>query len=119
MAETFLIKGTAGANITFGTGDVGYTAIGTIVSATKKLGGDKLEIKGRQGGVIIVIYFNEKNECEIQVIFDSEATLPERGDALSVCGLTNVLCDEVETKWENERETMLNIRGTRYENVAL
>lgn len=76
MAETFLIKGTAGANITFGTSNVGYTAIGTIVSATHKHGGDKLEIKGRQGGVIIVIYFNDKDECEIDVIFDARPRSP-------------------------------------------
>jgi len=49
MADTFLVVGEAGANVSFGTADVGYSAIGVIVSASKKTGGDKLEVKGRNG----------------------------------------------------------------------
>lgn len=119
MAENYLIVGTAGADIEFGTGEVGYTAIGTIVSGGHDHGGDKLEIKGRQGGVIAVVYFNDKDECEIEVIFDSSASLPERGDSLSLCGLANVLCDGWKKAWENEKECMLTIRATRYDNLAV
>ena len=119
MAENYLIVGTAGADIEFGTTGAEYTGIGTIVSASNKLGGDKLEIKGRDGGVIIVIYFNEKNECEIEVIFDSGNTIPERGDAIDLCGITDPLVDEVEHVWANEKERMLKIRATRYENLTL
>src|SRR5436190_11974665 len=101
MADNFLNVGTDGANAAFGTGDVEYSGIGTIVSGGNNLTGDKFEAKGRNGGVIFVVYFNEKNECEIEAIFDSEVELPVRGDSLSLMGLTNVLCDEVKIDWKN------------------
>jgi hypothetical protein len=118
MAENYLIVGDD-RDVVFGTEDVGYAGIGTIVSASHKHGGDKLEIKGRSGGVICVIYFNEKDECEIEAIFDSTITLPARGDTLSLCGLTLALCEEWEKKWENEKECILTIRATRYEAIAI
>ncbi len=117
--STFLIVGTAGANVDFGTENAEYSAIGTIVSAERNDTGDKLELKDRNGNVFCVIYFNDKNECTIDVIFDSTVTLPIRGDALSLCGLTDVLCDSIKHKWENEKERMVTITATRYENVTV
>lgn len=106
-------------DVEFSSDGAGYTAIGVIVSATRKLGGDKLEIKDRQGNVYAVVYFNEKNECEIEVIFETGVSVPERGDAIDVCGVTDVLVDEVEHMWENEKERMLKIRGTKYNQITV
>lgn len=117
MPSNYLIKGTATAP-EFSTDGAGYTGIGVIVSADRKDGSDKLEIKDRQGNVVIVVYFNKKNECSIDVIFSSTTTLPVIGDFLSLCGLTNVLCDEINHKWENEKERMLNLKATRYEYLT-
>lgn len=117
--STFLIVGTAGEDFEFGTDGVGYTGIGTIVSGGRDDTGDKLELRDRKGAVFVVIYFNDKNECTIDVIFDSTVTIPERGDALSLCGLTSVLCDRVQHKWENQRERMLTITGTKYSGLTL
>lgn len=116
MPDNYLIVGTG--DIGFGTDSAGYTGIGVIISATRKDGGDKLEIKDRQGNVFIVVYFNAKNECEIEVLFDEETTIPERGDALSLCGLTNVLCDDIEHKWSAGAERKFTIRGTRYAHLT-
>jgi hypothetical protein len=106
-------------DIEFGTDGVGYTAIGVIVSASRKLGGDKLEIKDREGNVYAVVYFNEKNECEIEAIFDAGVTIPDRGAAIDVCGVIDVLVDEVEHVWENEKERMLKIRGIKYSRISV
>jgi hypothetical protein len=113
MASSYLIVGSA--DIEFSTDGAGYTAIGIIVSASRKDGGDKLEIKDRKGNVVAAVYFNAKNECEIDVIFETDTVLPTRGALLSLCGLTNVICDEIDHKWEQEKERMITIRGTRYE----
>ena len=52
------------------------------------------------------------------MIFDSSTSIPARGDALDICGLSNVRVDEVDHKWENEKERMLTIRGTRYAHLT-
>jgi hypothetical protein len=119
MPDNYLIVGAGGANVHFGTGTVGYTGIGVIVSSDRQDGGDKLELKDRQGNVFAVIYFNANNQCSIDVIFDSTVDIPERGDAIDVCGLVGVLVDDVKHKWEREKERMLTITGTRYPLVDL
>lgn len=106
-------------DVEFGTAGVGYSAIGVIVSASRKEGGDKLEIKDREGRVYVVIYFNDKDECEIEVIFETGVTVPSRGDAIDVCGVVDVLVDEIEHVWENEKERMLKIRGTKYAGITV
>ncbi len=117
MSNNYLVIGSG--NPEFGTDGVGYTAIGVITGAERDDSGDKLELKDRQGNVIAVIYYNDKNECSIDVIFDADATLPVRGDAINVCGLTGVLVDSLTHKWENEKNRMLSIKGTRYANLTL
>lgn len=116
MPTNYLVVGSD--DIEFSSDGAGYTGIGVIVNASRKDGGDKLELKDRQGNVFAVVYFNDKNECEFESIFDSSVTIPVRGDAISVCGKTNVLVDEIEHKWENEKERMLTIRGTRYAHLT-
>jgi hypothetical protein len=116
--SNYLLVGTAGANVDYGTEGAGYLAIGTIVSAERNDTGDKLEIKDRYGNVVAVIYFNNKGECSIDVIFDSTVTLPTRGAVLSLCGLTDVLCDSIKHKWENDKERMITIAATYYAGVT-
>ena len=116
--SNFLIVGSAGAGVEMGTDGVGYTAIGTIVGANRSDEGDILELKDRKGSVFAVIYFNDKNECSIDVIFDSTVTIPVRGDALDLCGLVDVLCKTIRHVWANEKERMLTIEATRYSGVT-
>lgn len=115
----YLIVGTAGADNILGTEDMGYSAIGTIVSGGDKETSDKLEIKDRYGNVVAVIYFNDKHECTIEVIFDSTVTLPGIGDTISVAGLVNVIVDSIEKKWEQAKEKMVSIAATMYPLVTI
>ena len=117
--SNYLLKGTAGANAVIGTADAGYSAIGTIISAERKNGSKVLEIEDRYGNVVVVIYFDYRGECSIDVIFDSTVTLPVQGDAISLCGVTNALCMETTLKWDNKREKMVNIKATLFANLAL
>lgn len=117
MPSSFKVVGDS--DIEFGTDGVGYTGIGVIVDADRKDGGDKVEIRDRKGNVIAVVYFNDKSECEINVLFETGVTIPARGDDIDICGLIDVLVDEVQHKWANDKERMLGIRGTKYANIAV
>jgi len=116
--SNYLLVGTAGANVVMGTEDIGYSAIGTIVQGNRKDGAEKVFIKDRYGNTVAVIYFDYKNQCSIDVIFDSTVTLPSIGDALSLANLTDVLCDTITLKWENDKEKMVTIEATRFANLA-
>lgn len=105
--------------VEFGTDGAGATGLGVITSCTRKDGGDKLEIKDRQGNVYIVIYFNAKGECELEVIYDSTLTVPDRGDSMMIGGSVTCLVDEVEHKWSNEKERSMIIRATKYTQLNL
>jgi hypothetical protein len=116
--SNYLIVGTAGANIVMGTADIGYTAIGTIISGGNDREGSQLVIPDRYGNEVAVVYFNLKNKCTIDVIFDSTVILPALGDALSLMNLTNVLCDKVSLKWANDKEKMVTIEATKRDLLA-
>lgn len=119
MPNNFVVKGTAGANIDWGTDTVAYTGIGIIISATQKLTGKTLELADRQGNTNIVIFFDDKKEYSIDVIVDTSITPPVRGDAVTIAGRSGILVHDVEKKWENEKECMLTITGTFYAQLAL
>lgn len=110
MAE--VIKGNN--TITWGAGD--GAAIGKVQSASKKTGGDKVELLDENGEVFSVIYFNGKNECEFETIMLSGVTPPARGDAITIGVVANCLVDDVEEKWQNNNAKMLTIRATKYAN---
>jgi len=110
MAE--VIKGNN--TIIWGSGD--GASVGKVQSATKKLGGDKVELLDENGEVFSVIYFNDKNECEFEAIMLSSVTPPVRGDSITIGGLAGCLVDDVELKWVNNNAQMISIRATKYAN---
>ena len=100
--------------ITWGAGDA--ASLGKIQSASRKLGGDKVELLDEDGEVFCVIYFNDKNECEFEAVFLSTVTLPERGDTITIGCITNALVDDLDEKWSNKNAKMFTIRATKYAN---
>jgi len=94
-------------------GSDGVFSSGIITSARKHVGGDKREIKDNFGNVAVVVYFNEKNECEITVLAQTSIDIPTRGDTITIAG---VLClvDDTEENWTNEKEKSFNVKATRY-----
>lgn len=117
MSDTYRIVGTgSGAgNIEFGSTGAGYTAVGQVQSASRKDGGEKLELKTRKGNTFCVIYFNAKGECSIKAIFDSTFALPVRGDAIDLCGVSGVLVEDISHDWASGKERGITINATKYD----
>ena len=110
-----IIKGTPD-DIIWGTS--GVYASGIITSARKHTTGDKREIKDNNGNVAVVVYFNEKGECEVSALAQASLNLPTRGDTVTIAGL-DCLCDETEEQWSNEKEKSFTVKATRYIANAL
>lgn len=116
MSDTYRIVGTgSGAgNVEFGTTGVGYTAVGQVQSGSRKDGGKTLELVTRKGNTFCVIYFDDRGECTLDAIFDSTYTLPARGDAIDVCGLTGCLVMDVSHKWAAGKERGISLTITKF-----
>lgn len=100
--------------ITWGAGQAG--GVGKVQSASRKRGGDKVELLDENGEVFCVIYFNDKDECEFEAVFQSNITLPERGTAITIGGVVGCLVDDWEVKWQNNNAKMIVMRATKYAN---
>jgi hypothetical protein len=103
--------------ITWGTSTA--TALGICTSASKKAGGEITKIKDEDGNTTSVVYFDDQDGVEFEFINQTGVDIPARGDAMSVCGLTDVLCDESEIKWTQGKEQMVSVKGTFYEYLTL
>ena len=94
-------------------GSDGVYASGIITSARKHVTGDKREIKDNNGNVAVVVYFNEKNECEVTVLAQAAILIPARGTAVTIADVS-CLVDDTEENWTNEKEKSFNVKATRY-----
>ena len=117
MSDTYRIVGTG--NIEMGTTGVGYTAVGQIQSSTKKTGGAMIELKTRKGNTFMVVFFDEKKECSLKAIWDSTFTLPARGDAIALCGLTSVLVLDITEDWNTGKEKGISINATQFSDALV
>jgi hypothetical protein len=90
---------------------------GKIQTASRKHGGEKVELKDENGETFCVIYFDDKDGCEFKAIFQSNIVLPTRGDLISIGGVVNALVDDFDVDWENTNAKMLTLRATKYANI--
>jgi hypothetical protein len=97
------------------TGDT-YAA-GIIVTQSNKSGADKDFVLDGQGFAIGAAYFNNKNECSIEVVCESGTTPPEPGDEISIAGI-DCLVDDSEVKWNQKGWKMLSIKATKFANLT-
>lgn len=101
--------------VIFGTG--GLFATGIVLSASVMLDGDILELKDNTGFVYCVVYFNDKNECEIQIILKTDTAEPVRGDNITIGGVADCLVKNAKKEWEDAGEAKYTLQATRYVNV--
>lgn len=91
-------------DVVIGTEAVGYTAIGEIQTANKKTLNELLELKNRYGNTWTVVLFDGKKEMEVEAIYDTDYTLPDNGDLISIFGETEVIVLSTEEMWEQGKE---------------
>lgn len=116
MPSNFKIVGTG--NITFGTAEIDFATIGTITGGGQKKTGEKLELKNGYGNTFVVIFFDDKDECEIEAILDAGYAMPDRGDLIDIMGLVNVVVIDWDIKWSSGKEKGVTLRATKYAHVV-
>jgi len=92
-------------------------AAGIIVNQTKDINGDTDFILDGQGFVIAEVFFNDKNECDINIICESETAEPERGDDMQIVGI-DCIAQTCQVKWDQKGWKMLNVKATKFVNLV-
>ena len=91
--------------------------IGIITRGNSKRTSDKVEIKDNNGYTVTVVYFNERNETSIEIVYQGTATLPEIGDDVTIAGIP-CICDNTEIVWEQAGVKKFTLNATKYDGVT-
>jgi len=100
-------------------GSNGVYSTGIIVSGSKQLSGEKMEVKDNNGFVVAAIYFDDKNQCDFEMIVQTAAPDLARGDQITICGLLNCLVDETDEKWAQNDVRKFSVKATKYLGMTL
>lgn len=98
---------------------VGSIYTGLITRASRKKNGETEVIYDSNGFVITKIFFDDKQECEIELIFESGTTEPTRGDAITFNSQAGFLVENTELMWEQRGWKKLKIQATFHVNIDL
>lgn len=94
----------------------GTTLAGIIVRVRNQLSGEMVEVPDENGFAAAAIYFNDKNECEVEMIVKSSYPTLVRGDSVTIMGITGCLVDTYEKVWEQKGVRKYNVKATKFTN---
>ena len=98
--------------VLWGTGS-GTTLAGIIVRVRNMLTGEMVEIPDENGFTVSVVYFNDKNECEVEMIVKTSYPTIARGDTVTIMGVT-ALANDYEKVWEQKGVRKYTLKATRW-----
>ena len=92
-------------------------AAGIIVDQGYNLTGDEDVVLDDEGFVIAKAYFNDQNQCDINIICESTTAMPDRGDDIQIAGVA-CMVDSAELKWDQKGWKKFAAKATKYMNLA-
>jgi predicted transcriptional regulator len=110
MSNAATIKGDN--TVLWGTAS-GTTLAGIIVRVRNMLTGEMVEIADEVGFTVAVVYFNDKNECEVEMIVKTSYPTIARGDTVTIMGAT-CLAGDYEKVWEQKGVRKYTLKATRW-----
>lgn len=107
-------------DIEFGAGGATAVAVGQVQSASHQSGGEELALKDEDGNTFLIIFFDDKGECELEAIWDTGYALPARGDIIAICEEASAIVKTVTKKWSEGKEVRITIKAVAhlYVNTA-
>lgn len=91
---------------------------GFITTGRKRATAEKLEIKDNNGFTVATIYFDNKTECEFEMIVKTAAPTLAIGDGLTICGVAYALVDDFEEMWAQADVRKLRVKATNYVGIT-
>ena len=110
-----LIKGDT--TVLWGTGG-GTTVTGIIVSVRNTHTGEMVEIPDNNGFTVAAVFFNNKDEGEVEIIVQTSDPALERGDNVTILGASGYLVTEVEKMWEQKNVRKFRFKATKFSGLT-
>lgn len=103
--------------VIWGTGGI-YSGTGIITDAEVGDSSDKMEIQDENGFTVAVIYFNQKNECQFNMIVKTSMPTLEIGDLISIGGVANCQVENIRRMWKQNDVAKYAITAVRYSGLT-
>jgi hypothetical protein len=114
-----LIGTVAGLTVArWGVGGAGTSALGIVQSARRRKASEEYKLKNPSGKTIAHLFYDHRDEVEMEVIALDAAALPNIGDSFAVAGVTAVVtgCEE---GWQQEDFCKFTVTAVKHAGVAL
>jgi len=115
MSNNAVIKGDN--TVLWGTAS-GTTLAGIIVRVRNQLTGEMVEVPDENGFAVAVIFFNDKNECEVEMIIQTSAPSIPRGTVCTIMGIENCISNDYEQVWEQKGVRKYTLKATAYAGIS-
>jgi len=91
-------------------------ASGIIVKKSRKKASDTDFVLDDMGFVIAQVFFNQNDECDVNIICESGTSQPENGDDITLNGI-DCIVQESDVAWDQKGWKMLNVKAKKYANL--
>lgn len=103
--------------VLWGTGS-GTTLAGIIVRVRNQLTGEMVEVPDENGFTVAAIYFNDRNECEVEMIVKSTFPALTRGEEVTIMGIAGCQVQDYEKVWEQKGVKKYTVKATKWAGMA-
>jgi len=95
----------------------GSVVSGRVLSASVDSSGEEVELPNSDGETDGLAMLNEKDEINLEVIYDSTYTPPARGDSITVNGISGYVLN-VSKKWQNKGWRGCTVKATDWKAMS-
>ena len=92
-------------------------AAGLIKSQKHGLKADTDEIRDNQGYVVGEVFFNQNDECDVEILAESATTPPAPGSDIQLAGLDCIVQDS-QVNWEQKGWKSLQVKAKKFVNLV-
>lgn len=98
--------------------DAGDTFVaGIIQSQNRDITGEEDYIFDNDGFTITEIFFDDRDECSIDILVETGTTPPARGDDITLAGLACIV-QKSSLKWQKKQWAMLTVAAKKFANLT-
>jgi len=112
---TARIKKKSGVTCDWGTSSLqAQTNWGIVTAGSRKKTSELEEVPDESGYAVGLVYFNEKEELQVDVICKSSMSEPAVGDSITFSSGVTGFIKDVDLKWDNKSTKKMTVTATKY-----
>ena len=92
-------------------------AAGIITNQARVITGEEDFVFDNDGFTIAEVFFDDRDECDINIICESATTPPARSDDIQIVGI-DCIVQSAEIKWDQKGWKLLNVKAKKFANLT-